>query len=822
MTKLFDLVCGSLPRGYDPDNLKRACPVELWEKNPLIACAWALHEVDNINWDAYLATNQDVQLADMDPVVHFLKHGLFEGRKLHFGKGMGKLRAKSQQPKVSVIVPNHNHSLYLPYTINLLLSQSLKEIEIILVDDASTDGSQAILRELAEKDARIKLLELAERGSQHMARKAGVATATGQYIMFMDADDSLTLDACEKAWQMAVSGFDMVCFNASIMAMPTGMGATERSYLQYINRGMPGKWRGNAIIQCIYIEERLSDLLWNKIYDADMCKAAFKKMSDGFFDNGEDIYEALVLAANARNACKITDRLYNYRLQPHSMKIMDGVVTRKREASVLWPEICAFLEASGLNDIGPVISKRFLEDALTSWLRADNPEDVTGRFNLMASNFGLGETLAQIATSYFKKWGPVAKQFQRYRAPIGASKKLPARIGILYDELRENITSREVLDLCHYLQDCGYETTLFLEKQTDGNLYIPPSIRQVYLPLDWYSEKHITRHIRSLVSTLQDDSIDTMILASSWNNALLWQIMALKYHGIPAIVYCGRDFYEPLVSWNRDYTIEDHANVLACADKVICHTEYAEIYYRANNIDAECVPPPVEALESSPCEKSISVVIYGPIGFDAVQSHDALHAISEIARRIPKIHALFIGRFQQDSDREYFYKLVKNMELEDNVCVTGWTNTPEKFLAKAKILLSTAWHEPSPASIYQAQAFGLPCIIYDLPIGEENDDSLIRVQHGDYSQAAREAINLLTNEERLHRLASLARERTKNFTPHAFRRNLARIVEKYGQESRVSFPEPSVYKKLIGSLAFYTLDLPPWMNTSKNKENKPE
>lgn len=91
--------------------------------------------------------------------------------------------------KVSIIIANYNNSKYLPSTINSLLHQSHKNIEIIIIDDCSTDGSQNIIREYAKKNKRIKCIFLKKNAGSYHCRNEGLKIATGDYITLLDSDD---------------------------------------------------------------------------------------------------------------------------------------------------------------------------------------------------------------------------------------------------------------------------------------------------------------------------------------------------------------------------------------------------------------------------------------------------------------------------------------------------------------------------------------------------------------------------------------------------------------------------------------------------------
>lgn len=104
--------------------------------------------------------------------------------------------------KVSVIVPVYNVEEYLPKCIETLTGQTLKDIEIILVDDGSKDNSGKICDQYAEKDTRIRVIHKQNAGVS-AARNDGIAIAKGEYVIFVDSDDYVPLDSYEKMYENA-------------------------------------------------------------------------------------------------------------------------------------------------------------------------------------------------------------------------------------------------------------------------------------------------------------------------------------------------------------------------------------------------------------------------------------------------------------------------------------------------------------------------------------------------------------------------------------------------------------------------------------------
>ena len=110
---------------------------------------------------------------------------------------------------ISIIVPIYNAEAYLPKCLDSLLAQTTDErLQIILVDDASSDNSLAIAHRYAEKDARIEVYRQ-EHAGQSAARNLGLQHAQGDFIAFVDADDSIAPDWCERHLK-AMEGVDYV------------------------------------------------------------------------------------------------------------------------------------------------------------------------------------------------------------------------------------------------------------------------------------------------------------------------------------------------------------------------------------------------------------------------------------------------------------------------------------------------------------------------------------------------------------------------------------------------------------------------------------
>ena len=100
-------------------------------------------------------------------------------------------------PKVSVIIPVYNVEEYIRECLTSVVNQTLKDIEIIVVNDGTEDQSIERIKDIITNDIRIKLINK-ENGGLSSARNVGITNACSEYLLFLDSDDYLTLDALDE------------------------------------------------------------------------------------------------------------------------------------------------------------------------------------------------------------------------------------------------------------------------------------------------------------------------------------------------------------------------------------------------------------------------------------------------------------------------------------------------------------------------------------------------------------------------------------------------------------------------------------------------
>ena len=121
----------------------------------------------------------------------------------------------NEAPLVSVIIPVYNVRAYLPQCLESVINQSYGNLEILIIDDGSTDGSGRICDQYAEKDERIRALHTENRGLASV-RNLGLEQICGEYISFLDSDDWMELNTIETQLKaMIQTGSDIVVAQSS-------------------------------------------------------------------------------------------------------------------------------------------------------------------------------------------------------------------------------------------------------------------------------------------------------------------------------------------------------------------------------------------------------------------------------------------------------------------------------------------------------------------------------------------------------------------------------------------------------------------------------
>lgn len=216
-----------------------------------------------------------------------------------------------REVKVSVIMPFHNGAEYIDETMKAVLGQTLKEIEIICVDDESTDQTVMHLQEYAKKDDRITVLQQ-KKANAGVARNLGMQNAVGEYLLFLDSDDLFEEDLLEKMYGACKACRADVCVcDADQYDMQRGEYIDKPQYLR--KKLLPEQipFSQNSIGK--YILYFTTSVPWNKMVRKSFIDAYGIQFQD--ITRANDQYFSIMTLLLAESITIVNEKLVHYRVK---------------------------------------------------------------------------------------------------------------------------------------------------------------------------------------------------------------------------------------------------------------------------------------------------------------------------------------------------------------------------------------------------------------------------------------------------------------------------------------------------------------------------
>ncbi|EAJ6153161.1 glycosyltransferase family 2 protein [Campylobacter lari] len=219
-------------------------------------------------------------------------------------------------PLISIILPTYNVEKYIARALESCINQTFKDIEIIVVDDLGNDKSIDIAKEYASKDDRIKIIHNEQNLKLLRARYEGVKVATSPYIMFLDPDDYLELNACEECVKILNKNnkIDLIFFDAFVLSnnskIERKLNFQEKSYIK------------KDFLKKLLKTKNLFWTMWGKVIKKELYLKAFSLIpleKNTKINMAEDVllYYPLINISNA--IFYLNKNLYNYQISNSSI-----------------------------------------------------------------------------------------------------------------------------------------------------------------------------------------------------------------------------------------------------------------------------------------------------------------------------------------------------------------------------------------------------------------------------------------------------------------------------------------------------------------------
>ncbi|MET7648622.1 bifunctional glycosyltransferase family 2 protein/CDP-glycerol:glycerophosphate glycerophosphotransferase [Streptomyces sp. NPDC005426] len=278
-------------------------------------------------------------------------------------------------PRLTLIVPAYNVQGYVRECLDSVLQQDFTDFEVVAVDDCSPDASGAILDEYAERDARVRVLHLSENVGLGHARNAGIEQATGDYLLFLDSDDTLTPGSLSgiAARLDATDDPDILIYDYARSYWDGRLLPNQRAAL--LSRSEPAVFTLSERPELL----DLLQIVWNKAYRRDFVEAHGFRFPSGYYEDAPWTYTSMVSA----RSIAILDRIcVLYRQRREGGNILRTVSRKHFDVFDQYDRVFAYLdEHPEFDSWRPPLFRKMVDHYLTVMEKPGRlPKDARSEF----------------------------------------------------------------------------------------------------------------------------------------------------------------------------------------------------------------------------------------------------------------------------------------------------------------------------------------------------------------------------------------------------------------------------------------------------------
>lgn len=668
--------------------------------------------------------------------------------------------------KISVIVPVYNVENDLGTAIESVLQQTLQDIELICVDDGSTDGSLAVLQAAAERDPRVHIVRHETNQGILAARQSGVRQAEGKYILFLDADDLLYPEACATVWeQMEETQADVLLFHTDVTAVLPVMEKEAAELEASLNRHKNNDvLRGELALRCLK-EKEFTYTVWNKAYRAQLCKSALGavRLSSPLVVS-EDMLFSLIVLYRAGSLALCNSVLYRYRFG-------SGVTGKARYSAADYRKLCrskdAYDEAERFLQQVDAPSDYFetvqqlrteaLEWLTELWLNRVSKSGAEEAWDYLTEDWGAAETVSTLAKHHFSEAYRIIDLLDP--AIQKTAKEKPVKhVGVFYYRMTNGGVERVTSTIVPKWLEKGYKVTLLTEQPATPKDYpMPAEVERVLITpeANAYGENYAAR-AAAWEKAITEGQIDTVVHEAYFSPLLAWDALMLRSMGVNLVLW-SHNLYSMLFRQLSIYTYPTVAAYRLADRVVVLSTVFAQFWnsfapsvYIPNPIHVQPEPSTVDG------EKK-NVLWVGRFSPEK-RPDEVLEAFSLVAATVPEARFTIVGKGETEQEDLRLREEAKRLGIGDRVHFAGFHTDVTPFYRDASLFVMTSVYEGYPLVLSESKCFGVPIVMYDLPYLAQVMDhrGVVTVPQQDVASLAEQVTALLRQEDKRKALSEAA------------------------------------------------------------------
>jgi len=660
----------------------------------------------------------------------------------------------NKKSKISIIIPVYNVEKYIRKCLNSVVNQTLKNIEIVVVDDASPDNSLQIVKEFQKKDKRIKIVSHKKNKGLLQARRTGMLVASGEYIQHLDSDDWLDLNTCEIVYDALHKSESDLCHIGFKLKSKGKIIEDKSEYWSIYDE----KIKRDILFERI-LEDKISHNAVSFISKKEIALKACDEMKNiTNLTLAEDLIYTSYLNLYANDCICVPKKLYNYRLNI-------GVCSKASNSVEKFTN--AFKDMNVAFERIEKVVKNIDNDKLINKAKQKKQKHLKGNSLYNWDKLNKKNKELVFKSLYDKKllakWIEILYEFERFDEVNNLSKveflnkkqdnnkKIAFYINRMHNGGREKVVQL----LANNFSDRGWKVIVFILEDINENDYkLNSNIEKIVLP------KNKSQLLIFLKKEMKNRKIK-LFASHNWINEK--ELLMLAYLRANDIKICFSDH----IGFRESIFIGNDLNIFKCAlasenilNGLTCLARLETDVWRKFGLNVVFLPNPNEISakdEKNVIKKTNNQIIWiGRLEEKQKQTQCAIKAFSVLYKKNKNTKLVIVGSEEGMKFGVYYdklKKLSKELKCEKGIEFVGYSNNVEKYLQRANIHWLTSSYEGFPMVWVEAKSCGVPTIAYDMPWVELNGKGSITVPQGDYEAMANKTLELLENRELLNKIS---------------------------------------------------------------------
>ena len=608
-------------------------------------------------------------------------------------------------PKVSILIPVYNTAKYLPRCLKSVQEQTLKEIEIIAVNDASPDNAAEVLAEYAAKDSRIKVVTHEKNGGILAARLSGIAAAKGEFLIFLDADDFLDTDTARASYAKAkATGADMVhfCFDVKVghtKKLPFAREVEKRL------RPYNGTLLGRRVFEAAMVDNLYRWNICGKFIAADICRKAAAALPPGYYIMAEDFCFFSLMSWFTTHYEPLHKKCYHYGLDigvsAYATVNYKGFIRNCSVFTALNAVRSFLTEQGAFEQYKAAFEKeecKILDDLLDRWEHKLIVSDRERTFSYMFDHYDHAGMMRSIVSYFGNKpellAGLMGHPELLQRAP--AEKEIKHVALCLDPALNGKEFTGILMEYAAVLQKNNISITVF----TPENATVSGNYKKVILPQDRKEKVMFWNSLRA------EHGIDTVIYGMVESTEALYDVLSIRLSDMNciAVPFAG---YSALADTSLSQFFLS-LRAVESADAVGVLTEKDKDFFHALGLRTALISLSVKVDDSLKTATGKEVFWFGHPG-NFTESENVISAWASVAADYPENALILAGKTTGKAALHNLYTLINAVGQKQSIRIAPFpTDLAESLKQCAACIVTSPDEMPVYAEI--AGKMGIPLV----------------------------------------------------------------------------------------------------------------